>query len=67
MLDKPLAGLLHDLKGRGMLDDTLVLFTTEFGRTPFTEGINGKGRDHHQLVFTCWMAGAGLKRGLAYG
>ena len=50
-----------------MLDDTLVLFTTEFGRTPFTEGINGKGRDHHQLVFTCWMAGAGLKRGLAYG
>ena len=67
VLDKPLAGLLHDLKARGMLDDTLVLFTTEFGRTPFTEGINGKGRDHHQLVFTCWMAGAGLKRGLAYG
>src|SRR5207237_4954011 len=66
-LDKPLAGLLHDLKARGLLDDTLVLWTSEFGRTPFTEGINGKGRDHHQLVFTCWMAGAGLKRGSAYG
>ncbi len=66
-LDRPLAGLLHDLKARGMLDDTLVLWTTEFGRTPFTEGIGGKGRDHHQLVFTCWMAGAGLKRGTRYG
>jgi hypothetical protein len=66
-LDRPVAGLLHDLKARGLLDDTLVLFTTEFGRTPFTEGINGKGRDHHQLVFTCWLAGAGLKAGFAYG
>jgi arylsulfatase A-like enzyme len=55
------------LKRRGMLDDTLVLWTTEFGRTPFTEGVGGKGRDHHQLVFTCWMAGAGLKRGFGYG
>jgi hypothetical protein len=66
-LDKPLAGLLKDLKARGMLDDTLVVWTTEFGRTPFTEGIGAKGRDHHQLVFTCWLAGAGLKRGIAYG
>jgi hypothetical protein len=66
-LDRPLAGLLKDLKARGMLDDTLVLWTTEFGRTPFTEGIGAKGRDHHQLVFTCWLAGAGLKRGIAYG
>jgi hypothetical protein len=66
-LDKPLSGLLKDLKARGMLDDTLVLWTTEFGRTPFTEGIGAKGRDHHQLVFTCWLAGAGLKPGIAYG
>jgi hypothetical protein len=67
ILDKPLAGLLNDLKARGMLDDTLVIWNTEFGRTPFTEGINGKGRDHHQLVFTCWLAGGGVKKGLSYG
>jgi hypothetical protein len=66
-MDKPVAGLLKDLKARGMLDDTLVLWTTEFGRTPFTQGINGKGRDHHQLAFTCWMAGAGLKPGFNHG
>jgi len=67
ILDRPVAGLLKDLKGRGLLDDTLVLWNTEFGRTPFTEGIGGKGRDHHQLVFTCWMAGAGLKSGFRHG
>ena len=67
LLDRPVAGLLKDLKARGLLADTLVLWNTEFGRTPFTEGIGGKGRDHHQLVFTCWMAGAGLKRGFRYG
>jgi Protein of unknown function (DUF1501) len=67
ILDRPLAGLLRDLKARGMLDDTLVIWSTEFGRTPFTEGIGGKGRDHHQLVFTCWLAGAGLKRGYRHG
>jgi hypothetical protein len=67
ILDKPVAGLLKDLKQRGMLDDTLVVWNTEFGRTPMTEGINGKGRDHHQLVFTCWLAGAGLKRGISHG
>jgi hypothetical protein len=66
-LDRPVAGLLRDLKSRGLLDDTLVVWTTEFGRTPFTQGINGKGRDHHQLAFTCWMAGAGLKPGTAHG
>jgi hypothetical protein len=66
-LDQPLAALLKDLKSRGMLDDTLILWTTEFGRTPYTQGINGKGRDHHQLAFTCWMAGAGLKPGIAHG
>jgi hypothetical protein len=66
-MDRPVAGLLKDLKARGMLDDTLILWTTEFGRTPFTQGINGKGRDHHQLAFTCWMAGAGLKPGFNHG
>jgi hypothetical protein len=67
VMDQPLAGLLKDLKARGMLDDTLVLWNTEFGRTPFTQGVGGKGRDHHPHVFTCWMAGAGLKRGFRYG
>jgi hypothetical protein len=66
-MDKPVAGLLKDLKARGLLEDTLVLWTTEFGRTPFTEGVDGKGRDHHQHVFTIWMAGAGLKPGFRYG
>jgi hypothetical protein len=66
-LDIPAAGLLKDLQARGLLDDTLVVWTTEFGRTPFTEGINGRGRDHHQLAFTCWLAGAGLKPGFAHG
>jgi uncharacterized protein DUF1501 len=67
VMDKPVAGLLKDLKRRGMLEDTLVIWNTEFGRTPFTQGIGGKGRDHHQLVFTCWLAGAGLKPGFGYG
>jgi hypothetical protein len=67
VMDKPVAGLLKDLKRRGMLDDTLVIWNTEFGRTPFTEGVNGKGRDHHQLAFTCWLAGAGLRPGFGYG
>src|SRR6185312_4345299 len=58
---------LKDLKARGLLDDTLVVWTTEFGRTPITEGINGRGRDHHQLAFTCWLAGAGLKPGFSHG
>lgn len=69
-IDRPVAGLLRDLKQRGMLDDTLVLFTTEFGRTPFTQSaadVVGAGRDHNQYGFTVWMAGAGLKKGVAYG
>jgi len=66
-LDRPLAGLLADLKDRGMLEDTLVLFTTEFGRTPITEGVGAKGRDHHPHCFTIWMAGGGVKAGFAYG
>ena len=65
--DKPLAGLLHDLKRRGMLDDTLIVWTTEFGRTPITQGIGAKGRDHHPHAFTVWLAGAGLKHGYSHG
>jgi hypothetical protein len=67
LLDRPCAGLLRDLKQRGLLDDTLVFWSTEFGRTPVTEGPNGKGRDHHPLAFTCWLAGAGLHKGIAHG
>ncbi len=69
-IDRPVAGLLKDLRQRGMLDDTLVLFTTEFGRTPFSQSAAnavGKGRDHNQEGFSVWLAGAGLKHGLAYG
>ena len=66
-MDKPVAGLLKDLKARGMLKDTLFIWTTEFGRTPFTQGLGKKGRDHHPHVFTCWLAGAGLKPGFGYG
>ena len=66
-LDQPCAALLTDLKRLGMLDDTLVLWSSEFGRTPFTQGVKGKGRDHHPLCFTVWMAGAGLKPGFHFG
>lgn len=67
ILDQPVAALIRDLKQRGLLEDTLVLFTTEFGRTPITQGIGQRGRDHHPLAYTCWMAGAGLKPGIAHG
>lgn len=69
-IDQPVAALVRDLRRRGMLDDTLVLFTTEFGRTPFTQSaadVVGKGRDHNQYGFSVWMAGAGLKHGMAHG
>jgi hypothetical protein len=67
IMDRPVAGLLRDLQQRGLLEETLVVWATEFGRTPFTQGVGTTGRDHHQLVFSCWMAGAGLKPGFAYG
>jgi hypothetical protein len=67
VMDKPVGGLLKDLKQRGMLDDTLLLWTTEFGRTPITQGIGTTGRDHHPHGFTMWMAGAGLKPGMGVG
>ncbi len=65
VIDKPLAGLLQDLKDRGMLDDTLVVWTTEFGRTPGVDG--DKGRGHHSACFSSWMAGGGVKGGVSYG
>jgi hypothetical protein len=69
-IDQPVAALVRDLKNRGMLEDTLVLFTTEFGRTPFAqsaEGTVGPGRDHNKYGFTCWLAGGGAKPGTVYG
>jgi hypothetical protein len=68
-IDKPTAGLLRDLKRRGLLDEVVVVFCTEFGRTPGLEQRSGgkDGRDHHPHGFTIWLAGAGLKRGHVYG
>ena len=66
-VDQPIAGLLRDLKKRGLLDDTLVVWTTEFGRTPFNSAANAKGREHHHWVFSSWLAGAGVKPGSTYG
>lgn len=65
-VDKPVAGLLTDLKQRGLLEDTIVWWGGEFGRTPYAEK-NGTGRDHNPGGFTVWLAGGGLKKGFAYG
>lgn len=64
-VDRPIAALLGDLKARGLLEDTLVIWTTEFGRMPFTQGTTG--RDHNGGTFVTWLAGAGVKGGTAYG
>ena len=64
-VDRPIAALLRDLKSQGLLEDTLILWTTEFGRTPFAQG--SLGRDHNGGSFVTWMAGAGVKPGVAYG
>jgi uncharacterized protein (DUF1501 family) len=69
-IDQPVAALIKDLKRRGMLKDTLVLMSSEFGRTPFTQSAAdkvGTGRDHNQAGFTVWLSGAGLKSGTSYG
>jgi hypothetical protein len=69
-IDRPVAGLLRDLRRRGLLDDTLVIFNTEFGRTPYAESAGdqaGPGRDHNADAFSVWLAGAGLRHGIAYG
>ena len=71
LMDRPVAALIRDLKARGMLDDTLVVWAAEFGRTPFREGRTAKGanlgRDHHPDCYTLFMTGAGLKPGITYG
>jgi hypothetical protein len=64
-VDKPIAGLLKDLKRRGLLDETIVLFASEFGRTPGSQGSDG--RDHHIYGFSVWMAGGGIKGGVVHG
>jgi hypothetical protein len=72
-VDQGMAALVKDLKDRGMLEDTLVIWGAEFGRTPLAQGIDGDGkktnpgRDHHKHAFTMWMAGGGIKGGLTYG
>ncbi|MDA0282937.1 MAG: DUF1501 domain-containing protein, partial [Planctomycetota bacterium] len=69
-IDHPIAGLIRDLKLRGMFDDTLVVWGGEFGRTIYSQGkltADNHGRDHHGRAFTMWMAGAGVKRGFEYG
>ncbi len=64
-VDKPIAGLLKDLKSRGLLKDTLVIWAGEFGRTPVSQG--NDGRDHNPYGYSIWMAGGGVKRGFIYG
>ena len=63
--DRPIAGLIRDLKQRGMLDSTMVVWATEFGRTPYSQ--NNVGRDHNPHGFTCWLAGGGVKGGIVHG
>jgi uncharacterized protein (DUF1501 family) len=64
-IDRPCMALINDLKQRGMLQDTLIVWAGEFGRTPMSQGSNG--RDHHNKAMTVWLAGAGIKGGLVYG
>lgn len=66
-VDQPIAALIKDLKNRGMLDETLVVWTTEFGRTPFNNTADAKGREHHPWAFSSWLAGAGVKSGIVHG
>ena len=69
-IDQPIAALLTDLARRGLLEDTLVLWTGEFGRTPETQVLDGKealGRDHNAQGYTAWLAGGGVRGGLTYG
>src|SRR5262249_33620159 len=65
-IDLPAAGLIRDLKQRGLLGETLVVFATEFGRTPHMEGAR-RGRNHHPDGFSVWLAGGGIKGGIAHG
>src|SRR5207247_3099729 len=71
LTDKPSAALVKDLKQRGLLDDTLVVWGGEFGRTPMVESSaalgRANGRDHHPQAYTMWLAGGGIKRGITHG
>lgn len=66
-VDRPMAALISDLKQRGLLDETLIVWCTEFGRTPSAKKDAQDGRDHYKDAFTCWLAGGGVKGGMAYG
>jgi uncharacterized protein (DUF1501 family) len=72
-IDQAAAGLITDLKQRGLLDETLIIWGSEFGRTPLAQGIDGTGnktspgRDHHKDAFTVWLAGGGIRGGVSYG
>ena len=72
-VDQPMAALIADLKQRGLLDDTLIVWASEFGRTPLAQGMGGEGektkpgRDHHKDAYTVWLAGGGIKPGQSYG
>ncbi len=66
-VDQPMAGLISDLKRVGLFDDVLVVWTTEFGRTPFNNTVQNPGREHHNWGFSSWLAGAGVKRGVVHG
>ena len=66
-MDRPVAALIQDLKQRGMLEDTLFVWSTEFGRSPVTQGVGASGRDHHPIAFTSFLAGAGIRPGYRYG
>src|SRR5499425_275391 len=66
-VDQAAAALLLDLRSRGLFEDTLVVWATEFGRTPFNNTADAKGREHHNWAFSSWLAGAGVKPGIVYG
>jgi arylsulfatase A-like enzyme len=72
-VDQPIAALIQDLRQRGLLDDTLVVWSAEFGRTPMAQSVGGRGeeqragRDHHKDAYTVWMAGGGSRGGYAHG
>jgi arylsulfatase A-like enzyme len=66
-VDQPIAALVRDLQARGMLEDTLLVWTTEFGRTPYHETAGHAGREHHHQVFSSWLAGGGTKPGMVWG
>ena len=66
-VDQPIAGLIRDLKSRGMLDETLVVWTTEFGRQPFCPNPNAEGRGHHSRNYCSWLAGGGIRGGVTHG